>query len=115
MKDLAIQIVAVIGSILSFFVATVLVLASHNSIDLSHSGSLAPELQMVTCSANDHCYSSMQDTALAPSNLSPNLLLILIFSSAVGEEAKEKRDAIRATWVKDLSIDLQDSSSIYYR
>ena len=68
---------------------------------------------MVTCSANDHC--SVQDITPALSNLSPNLLLILIFSSAVGEEAKEKRDAIRATWTKDLDIDLLDSSSVYYR
>ena len=67
---------------------------------------------MVTCFGNDNC--SVQDTAPAPSDVSPNLLLILIFSTAVGEEAKKKRDAIRATWAKDLNIDLQISSSIHY-
>ena len=62
---------------------------------------IASTIRMTVCTAKDEC--SLKDV---PARLSPNLLLILIFSSAVGEEAKEKRDAIRATWVKDLDIDL---------
>ena len=76
------------------------------SISLCLYMAIVSRITMTMCNTKDEC--SLQDVS---SRLSPNLLLILIFSNAVGEEAKEKRDAIRATWAKDL----QDSSSIYYR
>ena len=76
------------------------------SISLCLYMAIVSRITMTMCNTKDEC--SLQDV---PSRLSPNLLLILIFSNAVGEEAKEKRDAIRATWAKDL----QDSSSIYCR
>ena len=44
--------------------------------------------------------------------LSPNLLLILIFSNAVGE-AKDKREAIRETWASGLTN--QEGSRVHYR
>ena len=44
---------------------------------------------------------------------SPNLLLILIFSNAVAQEAKDKREAIRATWASGLTN--QEGSRVHYR
>ena len=62
-----------------------------------------------TCTASD-CH--LQDP-LPLAKLSPNLLIILIFSNSAAGEAKHQRDAIRATWARDLSN--QESSPIHYR
>ena len=62
-----------------------------------------------TCTASD-CH--LQDP-LPLEKLSPNLLIILIFSNSAVGEAKHQRDAIRATWARDLSN--QEGSPIHYR
>ena len=68
-----------------------------------------PYIVPSTCTASD-CH--LQDP-LPLAMLSPNLLIILIFSNSAAGEAKHQRNAIRGTWARDLSN--QEGSPIHYR
>ena len=65
-----------------------------------------------TCTAHFKASACTESDCSLPAAFSPNLLLILIFSSAVGE-AKDKREAIRATWASGLTN--KEGSNVHYR